>query len=177
MHRAISINFSVGDSLFRRNRRRRDRPKRNSASGSLGGRLKEPKRRARVCRETRASCRRCIPYARGRAIKRMQIKTFYLNDNITLVDASALAQVSIINIMQISAPPPSPLSVPATFRHYTTLNSKSMYACICIYAYTQVYSPPLPFLAVLHRHTAHHPRARRGRLVLPYYTTYETFIH
>lgn len=27
----------------------------------------------------------------GRPIKRMQIKTFYLNDNITLVDASALA--------------------------------------------------------------------------------------
>lgn len=46
----------------------------------------------------------------------MQIKTFYLNDNITLVDASALAQVSIINIMQISVPPPPPpppLYVPA----------------------------------------------------------------
>lgn len=46
------------------------------------------------------SCSACIPHAgRERAIKRMQIKTFYLNDNITLVDASTLAQVSIINIM------------------------------------------------------------------------------
>lgn len=67
-------------------------PEKNFALGSRAfGHLKEPKRRARVCRETRASCRRCIPYARGRVIKRMQIKTFYLNDNITLVDASVLA--------------------------------------------------------------------------------------
>lgn len=65
-------------------------PKKNFALGSFRH-LKEPKRQARVCRETRASCRRCIPYARGRVIKRMQIKTFYLNDNITLVDASVLA--------------------------------------------------------------------------------------
>lgn len=89
----------------------------------------------------------------------MQIKTFYLNDNITLVDASALAQVSIINIMQISAPlpplplPPLPLpsllSVPATSRHYTTLNSESVYASMCIYACTQVYLPRPPFLTVL----------------------------
>lgn len=42
-------------------------------------------------RGTRVSCRWRIPHARGRPIKRMQIKTFYLNDNITLVDASALA--------------------------------------------------------------------------------------
>ena len=40
---------------------------------------------------TRVSCRWHIPHDRGRPIKRMQIKTFYLNDNITLVDASALA--------------------------------------------------------------------------------------
>lgn len=56
--------------------------------------FKRAERRARVYRAacgTRVSCRRCIPHARGRAIKRMQIKTFYLNDNITLVDASALA--------------------------------------------------------------------------------------
>lgn len=96
----------------------------------------------------------------------MQIKTFYLNDNITLVDASVLAQVSIINIMQISAWPP-PLSIPATSRHYTTLYSRSMYASLCIYVYTQVYSPPPSFLAVLHRHTAHHPQAGRGPLTPP----------
>mgnify|MGYP004575562765 CR=1 FL=1 len=44
-----------------------------------------------VRRGTRVSCRWHSPHARGRPIKRMQIKTFYLNDNITLVDASALA--------------------------------------------------------------------------------------
>lgn len=43
-------------------------------------------------RGTRVSCRGHIPrMPAGRPIKRMQIKTFYLNDNITLVDASALA--------------------------------------------------------------------------------------
>lgn len=96
-YRAISINFSSWEiRSFRRNRHRRYRPGRNSARRArpASGHLNEPKRRARVCRAacgTRVSCRRCIPHARGRAIKRMQIKTFYLNDNITLVDASALA--------------------------------------------------------------------------------------
>lgn len=97
----ISVNISERRKQCRRNRQiRGDRPGRNSASGSLRGPLeKNQKRRARVCagphvwreRVSRAPLPRCIPHARGRAIKRMQIKTFYLNDNITLVDASALA--------------------------------------------------------------------------------------
>jgi hypothetical protein len=45
----------------------------------------------RAARASRACRQRSRARARPRAIKRMQIKTFYLNDNITLVDASALA--------------------------------------------------------------------------------------
>lgn len=82
-------------ALLRRNRHRENRPGRNSAPGTPGGLLKESQTTGACppCRVwyARASCRRCIPHARGRAIKRMQIKTFYLNDNITLVDATALA--------------------------------------------------------------------------------------
>lgn len=94
MSKAISINFSVREAVPPSKSPSKEPPQKEFRSGHARRTFKRAKRLARVRRAacgTRVSCRRCIPHARGRAIKRMQIKTFYLNDNITLVDATALA--------------------------------------------------------------------------------------
>lgn len=83
----------------------------------------------------------------------MQIKTFYLNDNITLVDATALAQVSIINIMQISAPPPPP----PTFRLRPAV-TQTLNSVVRVRAYTHAHvlapSRISPFFIPLLSHPA-----------------------
>lgn len=76
MSKGISVNFSAEGQLLLEIAIVKRGKRRAVKTGACG---------------TRVSCRRGIPHARGRAIKRMQIKTFYLNDNITLVDAIALA--------------------------------------------------------------------------------------
>lgn len=91
MSKARSVNFSVEDQLLF------EIAIESAALEGIPGRVERTFKRAerRAAKTgacgTRVSCRRGIPHARGRAIKRMQIKTFYLNDNITLVDATALA--------------------------------------------------------------------------------------